>query len=232
MAQRSHFAPLPTTARHPPEKRVEVQVLSSASVLPGRGRLPPVGARLRRPLAALSPLQSGPHAQHCDPSLRDLSATPEKTDWWGGCLEHGSARLWRRGAVARGSLVRGTARRAARDDDGLVNELVLDVALLVLALSLPAWLALSLAIVFGRVRYERSHREVTSAPLSDRAARRLVRRVRGRPRTEWGRWRRVTAVQRLERAHHRAVPRLIRPLLVDEDAKIAAAAIRTLGDSR
>ena len=53
-----------------------------------------------------------------------------------------------------------------------MNELVLDVTLLVLALSLPAWLALSLAIVFGRVRYERSHREVTSAPLSDRAARR------------------------------------------------------------
>ena len=112
----------------------------------------------------------------------------------------------------------------------MVDELVLDVALLVLALSLPVWVALSLAIVFGRLRYERNHREVTSAPLSDRAARRLVRRARGRPRTEWGRWRRVTAIQRLERAHHRAVPRLISPLLVDEDEKIAAAAIRTLGD--
>ena len=87
-------------------------------VLPGRGRLPPGGARLRRPLAALSPLQSGPRAQHRDPSLRDLSATPGKTDWWGRCLEHGSARLWRRGPVARGSLVRGTARRAARDEIG------------------------------------------------------------------------------------------------------------------
>jgi len=29
MAQRSHFAPLPAIARHPREKRVEVQVLSS-----------------------------------------------------------------------------------------------------------------------------------------------------------------------------------------------------------
>jgi HEAT repeat protein len=111
-----------------------------------------------------------------------------------------------------------------------VDELVLDVALLVFAFALPVWIALSVAIVLGRLRYERSHREVTSAPLSDRAARRLVRRAGGRPRTEWGRWRRVTAIQRLERAHHRAVPRLIRPLLADEDAKIAAAAIRTLGD--
>ena len=40
----------------------------------------------------------------------------------------------------------------------------------------------------------------------------------------------MTALQRLERAHHPAVPRLIRPVLVDADPQIAAAAIRTLGD--
>jgi HEAT repeat protein len=112
----------------------------------------------------------------------------------------------------------------------LVDELVLDVALLVLALSLPVWLALSLTIVFGRLRYERSHREVWSTPLSERAARRLVLRASGNPRTEWGRWRRVTALQRLAQAHHPAVQRLIRRVLVDADPKIAAAAIRTLGD--
>ena len=53
---------------------------------------------------------------------------------------------------------------------------------------------------------------------------------RGRPRTEWGRWRRVRALQRLEQAHHPAVPRLIKPVLADSDPMIAAAAIRTLGD--
>jgi HEAT repeat protein len=40
----------------------------------------------------------------------------------------------------------------------------------------------------------------------------------------------VTALQRLEQAHHPAVPRLIRPVLDDADPMIAAAAIRTLGD--
>jgi HEAT repeat protein len=121
-------------------------------------------------------------------------------------------------------------RYAACDDDELVDVLVLDVALLVLALSVPVWIALSVAIVFGRLRYERSHREVTSIPLSERTARRLVRRASGSPRTEWGRWRRVTALQRLEQAHHPAVQRLIRRVLVDADPKIAAAAVRTLGD--
>jgi HEAT repeat protein len=37
-------------------------------------------------------------------------------------------------------------------------------------------------------------------------------------------------LQRLEEAHHPAVPRLIRPVLADPDPMIAAAAIRTLGD--
>jgi HEAT repeat protein len=111
-----------------------------------------------------------------------------------------------------------------------VNELVLDAALVVLALSFPVWVALSLAIVFGRLQYEQSHREVSSTPLSERAARRLVRRASGEPRTEWGRWRRVTALQRLEQAHHPSVQRLIRRVLVDADPRIAAAATRTLGD--
>ena len=111
-----------------------------------------------------------------------------------------------------------------------MDALVLRVALVVLAISVPAWIALSLAIILGRLRYERSRRETTSAPLSARQAGRLVRRTRGRPRTEWGRWRRVTALQRLEQAHHPAVPGLIRRVLDDPDPKIAAAAIRTLGD--
>ena len=40
----------------------------------------------------------------------------------------------------------------------------------------------------------------------------------------------MRALQRLEQAHHPAVPRLIRPVLQDSDPMIAAAAIRTLGD--
>ena len=110
-----------------------------------------------------------------------------------------------------------------------MDALVLRVGLVVLAISFVAWVALSLAIVSGRLRYDRARREITK-PLSDRAARRLLRRAGACPRTEWGRWRRVRALQRLEQAHHPAVPRLIRPVLDDSDPMIAAAAIRTLGD--
>jgi len=111
-----------------------------------------------------------------------------------------------------------------------MDALVLRVALVVLAIAVPAWVALSCVIVLGRLRYERTRRAPDSAPLGKRQADRLVRRAAGNPRTEWGRWRRVTALQRLEQAHHPAVPRLIRRVLEDPDPKIAAAAVRTLGD--
>ncbi len=117
-----------------------------------------------------------------------------------------------------------------RDDDEEVDELVLRVALVVLAISVPAWASLSIIVVAGRLRFERLHRNPAERPLSARDAERLVRRASGRPRTEWGRWRRVTALQRLERARHPAVPRLLRRVLRDPDPKIATAAIRTLGD--
>jgi HEAT repeat protein len=115
------------------------------------------------------------------------------------------------------------------DDDESVDSLVLRAALAVLVVAFAAWVALSLAIVLGRLRYDRARREITR-PLSDRATERLVRRAGRRSHTEWGRWRRVTALQRLEQEHHPAVTRLIRPLLDDVDQMIAAAAIRTLGD--
>ena len=118
----------------------------------------------------------------------------------------------------------------AGDDDEVVDDLVLRVALVVLAISAPAWAALSLFVVVGRLRYERLHRNPSERPLRPREAERLVRKVAGRPRTEWGRWRRVTALQKLERTHHPAGPRLLRRVLHDPDPKIAAAAIRTLGD--
>jgi HEAT repeat protein len=111
-----------------------------------------------------------------------------------------------------------------------MDALVLRVGLVVLVGGVAAWLALSLAILLGRVRYDRRRHVARTTELSSRVAERLVRRVRSRPRTRWGRWRRVHALQRLEKAHHPAVPRLIGSVLEDADPRIAVAAIGTLGD--
>jgi len=110
-----------------------------------------------------------------------------------------------------------------------VDGFALRVAVVVLAFALPSWIVLSLLVVLGRVRYERIRREPTTA-LSSRETERLIRRMSRRPKTEWGKWRRVAALARLEQAHHPAVPRLVRAVLADPDPRIAAAAIRTLGD--
>lgn len=111
-----------------------------------------------------------------------------------------------------------------------MDTLVLDAAIAVLAVSFSVWVAFALAILVGRIRYDREREAHGALELSPRAAQRLVRRVRSTPRTEWGRWRRVTALQHLERAHHPAVAQLIRTVLDDADERVAAAGIRTLGD--
>ena len=103
------------------------------------------------------------------------------------------------------------------------------ISLVVLGCSIAAWLATSLAVLVSRARYDRRHAGRRASELSPRRAERLVPRVQRRPRTEWGRWRRVAALQRLERAHHRSVPALVGVVLDDPDERIAAAAIRTLG---
>ena len=121
------------------------------------------------------------------------------------------------------------ATRGSTDDEQYVDTIVLRVALAMLVIAFASWVALSLVIVSGRIRYDRARRK-RSKPLGGRSAQRLVRRAEGRPRTEWGRWRRARALQRLEQAHNPAVSRLIRPVLDDPDPMIAAAAIRTLGD--
>ena len=111
-----------------------------------------------------------------------------------------------------------------------MDAVLLRIALVVLALGAASWLALSAAVLLGRLRYDRRRRDARATHLSERTATKLVRRVRRRPRTEWGSWRRITALQRLGRAHHRAVPGLVRTLLDEPDPRIAVAAIRSLGE--
>ncbi len=111
-----------------------------------------------------------------------------------------------------------------------MDALVFRVAVAVLAIFLPAWILLSLLVVLGRWRYERARHEWTPAALHSRVAARLVRRVRRPSRTEWGKWRRVAALGRLEQGRHPAVQRLIPDVLADKDPQVATAAIRTLGD--
>ncbi len=119
---------------------------------------------------------------------------------------------------------------SAGDDDGGVYGLVVRVAVVVLALSLTAWVALSLAVLVGRVRYDRRRRESPSRVLGIRERRRLVRRASRRARTDRGTWRRISALRRLTRARHPAAPRLLRTALGDRDPRISAAAVRALGD--
>ena len=112
-----------------------------------------------------------------------------------------------------------------------MGELVLRTAIVVLAIAATAWVVLSVAVLLGRARFDRRARsDGSERPLADREARRLVRRARGNPRTEWGRWRTVTAVMRLARARHASAPGLVRSLLADPDERVAGAAVRVLGE--
>jgi len=111
-----------------------------------------------------------------------------------------------------------------------VDELALRVAIAVIAVALPAWVVLALTVVLGRARYDRTRREQRSGVLGEREARRLVRRVSRPPRTDWGRWRRISALSRLTRAQHPSARRLLRRSLANPDTKIATAAIRALGE--
>lgn len=111
-----------------------------------------------------------------------------------------------------------------------MDAIVLRVSLAMLVVAFTAWLTLSVVVIVGRLVYDRARGEEDPMTLSPRRARRLIRRVTREPRTEWGRWRRVTALQRLGRAKHPSTRRLARTLLDDPDARISTAAIRTLGE--
>jgi HEAT repeat protein len=111
-----------------------------------------------------------------------------------------------------------------------VGELVFRASLLLLLICLPAWAALSLVVVFGRLRYDRGHGKASYHGIHRRDARRFVRRATRRPRTDWGRWRRVAALSQLARARHPAARRVLRRALSDPDPRTAGAAVRALGD--
>jgi len=111
-----------------------------------------------------------------------------------------------------------------------VDELALRVAIAVIAVALPAWVVLALTVVLGRARYDRKRRKQSSGALGEREAQRLVRRMRRLPRTDWGRWRQISALSRLTRAQHPSALWLLRRTLANPDTKIATAAIRALGD--
>ena len=111
-----------------------------------------------------------------------------------------------------------------------MDELALRAALAVVAVALPAWVVLGATVVLGRARYDRTRRDPRSTVLGEREAQRLVRRVSRLPRTDWGRWRGISALSRLTRAQHRSAPRLLRRSLANPDMRTATAAIRALGE--
>jgi hypothetical protein len=97
-----------------------------------------------------------------------------------------------------------------------------------LIVSFALWVALSVAVLAGRAQYDRRLR-TGARQLSRRAVDRLLRRALGRPRTDWGRWRRITAINRLAAVRHPAMPHMLYHALWHSDAEVAAAAIRVLG---
>jgi len=109
-----------------------------------------------------------------------------------------------------------------------MHEIVFLTAVLVLAISFPLWLLLSLVTVLGRLRYDRRQRLGAKTP-SARHVRRLLKRALEKPRTEIGEWRRIAALNRLARMEHPATAHVLYHALWGDDDKAAAAAVRCLG---
>jgi HEAT repeat protein len=107
-----------------------------------------------------------------------------------------------------------------------VDACVTCVAFVVLAVSVAAWLALSVVILVGRLLHDRRFGDRASLSPGSRRARRLVRRAR----TGAGRWGRIGALRALARAGHPASIRLLRHALADDDPEVVSAAVRSLGD--
>lgn len=111
-----------------------------------------------------------------------------------------------------------------------MDALVSRLAIAALVVAVPVWTMVSLTLVLGRALHDRRRDERARMEPHDREIARLIRRAAGRPRTELGKRRRITAVARLARAGHPATPRLVRPLVEDPDPARSSAAIRILGD--
>jgi HEAT repeat protein len=109
-----------------------------------------------------------------------------------------------------------------------VSELVPRIAAVVLIVSFSVWGALTVSVLVGRAQYDRRLRS-GGRPPSTRAVDRLLKRALGRPRTDWGRWRRITAINRLASMRHPATRHVLYHALWHSDAEVAAAAIRSLG---
>ncbi len=109
-----------------------------------------------------------------------------------------------------------------------MHALVLRIAVVVVAVSFSLWVALSLGVVIGRARYDR-RRLVAGRTPKPREVDRLLRRALGHPRTEWGRWRRISALNRLARMKHPSTPHVLYHALWGPDLEVAGAAIRSLG---
>jgi HEAT repeat protein len=109
-----------------------------------------------------------------------------------------------------------------------VHDLVLRVGVIVLVVSSALWIALSLAVLVGRARYDRRRRFASSIP-KPREVDRLLRHALSRPRTEWGRWRQISALNRLTRLKHPATPHVLYHALWHADPEVAGAAVRSLG---
>ena len=109
-----------------------------------------------------------------------------------------------------------------------MHALVLDVAAVVLLVSFSAWVALSAAVLIGRAQYERRAR-LGHGAFDERAVRKLLRLAEKPSRTEWGRWRRITALNRLAGMRHPVSPHLLHNALYDDDSQVVSAAVRDLG---
>jgi HEAT repeat protein len=109
-----------------------------------------------------------------------------------------------------------------------VHDLVLHVALVILWVSFSTWAALSAAVLIGRVQYERRAR-LGDGSLHRRTEGKLLRLAEKGSRTEWGRWRRITALNRLAGMRHPASPHLLNKALDADHPQVVAAAIRDLG---
>lgn len=123
------------------------------------------------------------------------------------------------------------AERSLRTTSLGVGDVIIRIAAAMLVVSVAVWVAVSATVVVGRARYERRLR-TGGRVLSSRQTERLFRRAERPTRTDWGRWRRISALTRLARMRHPVSPHLLQHAIADPDTEVSAAAVRSLGTFR